>query len=373
MVVSAASVSADAPGGEEPGSRRWTTRRRIWLAVRLLAIAGLAYIAFLVISANSAELSGAASYLEDAHADWVVAAILAEVLSYAAFTQLERRLLAAGRVRTGVVPMAAITLAGNAINSSLPGGGAFATVFAYNQFRRQGADEALTTWTLVAYTALTAIALAVLSVLGLVVAGSDGPVGGLWPVVPVLVIGPSLILAMLLRPRFLERFATPPVRLVRRLTGYPRAEPTLLVHRLIERLEAVSPARADWLVSLLYALLNWTTDCLCLVFSFWAVGAGVPWRGLLVAYAAAQVAANLPITPGGLGVVEGSLTVALVVYGGPKVGSVAAVLLYRIISFWAMLPVGWMAWLGLHLHARRRPAPGVVASVEAEVAGGSAP
>jgi len=36
------------------------------------------------------------------------------------------------------------------------------------------------------------------------------------------------------------------------------------------------------------------------------------WKGLLLAYGAGQLAADLPITPGGLGVVEGSLTIALV-------------------------------------------------------------
>ena len=54
-------------------------------------------------------------------------------------------------------------------------------------------------------------------------------------------------------------------------------------------------------------LAMWIGDLACLTVSFLAVGAGVPWRGLLLAYGAGQLAANLPITPGGLGVVEGSI------------------------------------------------------------------
>ena len=93
---------------------------------------------------------------------------------------------------------------------------------------------------------------------------------------------------------------------------------------------------------------------LCLPgFSYLAVGAAVPWRGLLLAYGAGQLAANLPITPGGLGVVEGSLVIALVAFGGGHVSTVAAVLLYRIVSFWGYLPVGWLAWAGLTWHNRR--------------------
>jgi uncharacterized protein (TIRG00374 family) len=77
---------------------------------------------------------------------------------------------------------------------------------------------------------------------------------------------------------------------------------------------------------------------------------------LLLAYGAGQLAANLPITPGGLGVVEGSLTIALVAFGGAENSTVAAVLLYRIISFWAELPVGWAAWAAFELAGRRRRA-----------------
>jgi putative heme transporter len=93
------------------------------------------------------------------------------------------------------------------------------------------------------------------------------------------------------------------------------------------------------------------------------VGAGVPWRGLLLAYGAGQLAANLPITPGGLGVVEGSLTIALVEYGGVEASTVAAVLLYRIISFWGFLPVGWAAWGGVTWANRRHDRSAVLAGL----------
>jgi len=80
------------------------------------------------------------------------------------------------------------------------------------------------------------------------------------------------------------------------------------------------------------------------------------------------VAANLPITPGGLGVVEGSLTIALVAYGGSTASIVAGVLLYRILSFWLPVPLGWLAWIGLRVEARRNPVEetSIVASVEAD-------
>jgi uncharacterized protein (TIRG00374 family) len=102
-----------------------------------------------------------------------------------------------------------------------------------------------------------------------------------------------------------------------------------------------------------WGLANWILDCGCLALCFLAVGAGVPWKGLLLAYGAGQLAANLPITPGGLGVVEGSLTIAIEAFGGSKGSTVAVVLLYRILSFWIELPVGWATWGALVWSDRR--------------------
>jgi hypothetical protein len=86
---------------------------------------------------------------------------------------------------------------------------------------------------------------------------------------------------------------------------------------------------------------------------FIAIDAPIPWTGLLLAYGAGQLAATLPITPGGLGVVEGSITVALVAFGGAETSTVDAVLLYRIISFWFILALGWLFIGELALQVRR--------------------
>src|SRR5205807_4925210 len=58
-----------------------------------------------------------------------------------------------------------------------------------------------------------------------------------------------------------------------------------------------------WAGSAGLALLNWLVDCACLVACVWAVGGSVPWRGVLLAYGLSQLAACLPIIPGGLGLV----------------------------------------------------------------------
>jgi uncharacterized membrane protein YbhN (UPF0104 family) len=86
---------------------------------------------------------------------------------------------------------------------------------------------------------------------------------------------------------------------------------------------------------------------------FLAVDSSIPWKGLLLAYGAGQLAATLPFTPGGLGVVEGSITIALVAFGGSQNSTVDAVLMYRVISFWLVLVVGWLFWGQLAYQVRR--------------------
>lgn len=114
-----------------------------------------------------------------------------------------------------------------------------------------------------------------------------------------------------------------------------------MIRQGVSQLTIVRFAPRIFAASFAAALLNWISDCACLVASILAVSGHVPWRGVLVAYAVAQLAATLPITPGGIGVVEGTLSLLLAAYGMPTETAVAAVLLYRIISFWALVPIGW--------------------------------
>jgi uncharacterized membrane protein YbhN (UPF0104 family) len=102
-----------------------------------------------------------------------------------------------------------------------------------------------------------------------------------------------------------------------------------------------------------WGTVNWLLDCACFAIMFTSIHAPIPWGGLLLAYGAGQLAATLPITPGGLGVVEGSLTIALVAFGGAEASTADAVLLYRLISFWFILGLGWLFIGEMALEVRR--------------------
>src|SRR5262249_17991122 len=74
------------------------------------------------------------------------------------------------------------------------------------------------------------------------------------------------------------------------------------------------------------------------------------------AWALIRVITTIPITPGGLGIVELGLTGALVSFGGRQVEVVAAVLLYRVLTYVPPIAIGGgcpLAWRRL----RRAGAP----------------
>jgi uncharacterized protein (TIRG00374 family) len=95
---------------------------------------------------------------------------------------------------------------------------------------------------------------------------------------------------------------------------------------------------------------RWALDLMCLVAALAAVGAQPRLALVLLAFVVAQVLAQLPITPGGVGVVEAGMTTFLVLAGTTGGQAAVATLAYRLVSYWLLLPAGLVGWI---LHRRR--------------------
>ena len=336
---------------DAPARRPWS-----WWVVRVLPGVVALVVGARVLASRRSELSGAAAALGHLSPAWVAVATVAECGSLAAYVALQRRLLDASGVTVGLTPLTGITLAGYAIQNSLPAGPAWSAVFAFRQLRRQRADSIQAGWTLVVTALISDVSLAALGLVGVVLAHRQAAT---LDVVEVMVAAALLTVAAVAAARrglVSERSLAAAawfVALWRRVTRRPHTDSRAIVTAAVDRLRAVRPSGVTWGVAAGLGLANWVFDCSCLALAFAAVHAAVPWRGLLLAYGTGQMAANLPITPGGLGVVEGSLSIALVYYGGGQTSTVAAVLLYRLLSFWILLPLGWASWVALRWSGRR--------------------
>ena len=90
---------------------------------------------------------------------------------------------------------------------------------------------------------------------------------------------------------------------------------------------------------------------LCLTASVRAFGVhSVPIATLAVVYLTGSAVGSVVPTPGGLGAVEGAMTLGLTTAGIPGATALAAVLLFRTVTFWLPVPVGWLA---MHFLQRR--------------------
>lgn len=345
---------------------RW---RRVAVVVVVLASATLAGW---VLFDNSDELLAAGDTLTSVSPSWLAVALAAEVVSYVARGGAETVVLRHGGSRIGPVTLGAATLAGDAAAYCLPFGFAASGVVMFGVLRRRQVDAAVAGWLFAVSSVLYVASISVLTIVSVQVAGDDDPVPGLQGISAVLLA----VLAVagggyaLLRRRAMRWSLRRPLRVLARSS---RRDPRQDLHRgTLHRAGARTAAWArDWAgrlrairvtpaaVAVAFGLmtLSWLTDIAVLALAFLALGATPPWTGLLLAYCAGQIAASMPVTPGGIGVVEGSITVALVAFGGDNTITLAAVLLYRMIAYWGCIPAGGLAWLVLRATSRAPDPP----------------
>ena len=99
----------------------------------------------------------------------------------------------------------------------------------------------------------------------------------------------------------------------------------------------------------IWALLNWLLDMAALWVFLLAFGADIDVRNLIVAFGLANIMAVVPITPGGLGIVEGIYIPTLVGFGLTRSVATVGVLSYRIAQYWMPLIVGAIVYLSLRV------------------------
>jgi uncharacterized membrane protein YbhN (UPF0104 family) len=328
---------------------------------RVAAVAvAVAALAALAAAGVTEQAAGTASFavLGHLHWLWIPVAIVLESASMAAFAIMLRRLLAAGAVRVGIRPMLATAYAANALSVSVPlAGPELATAFTFRRFTRQGADAPLAGWSLLAGGVVSTAA-------GVLVVSGGGLASGNILATAAGVPGGVLALAALIgvaaatrRPRLrgaLERPAAWALRHGSRLARRPAGDPRQTIRAWAERLGSLQLPPSGWMAVTGLALANWLADAAVLAVSIHAAGAAVPWHALLLVYGSGIAAQSLNITPGGLGVTEGTLGLALVATGLHASQALAAVLLYRLASFWLVALAGWLVLLWLQ-HRKRFP------------------
>ncbi|SPT54435.1 3-deoxy-D-manno-octulosonic-acid kinase [Actinomyces bovis] len=77
--------------------------------------------------------------------------------------------------------------------------------------------------------------------------------------------------------------------------------------------------------------------------SLWAFGYTLPFSVLAITYLASNTVGSVVPSPGGIGPVELALTAGLVTAGIPSGVALSAAIVYRLVTFWVPIPVGWLS------------------------------
>ncbi|MCW2954663.1 MAG: hypothetical protein JWQ48_3833 [Conexibacter sp.] len=257
----------------------------------------------------------------------------------------------------GWVPVATSQLASGALGRVVPGGAAAAGALQYRMLVQAGMEAASVATGLTAGSVLLVAALT-----GLPVLAVPAVIGGLQ--VPARLIEAALLgvllflglvalgAVLLSSERVVLGIGEATTSVMRRLR--PRHPPPAdLPARLLAERELVREALGDrWPLAVAAAAGRWLFDFLTLLAALEAVGANPRISLTLLAYCAAQLLALIPLTPGGLGIVEAGLTGTLALTGVPGAAAAVATLAYRLASYWLPLPIGLAAYVW---HRRRHP------------------
>jgi uncharacterized protein (TIRG00374 family) len=142
-----------------------------------------------------------------------------------------------------------------------------------------------------------------------------------------------------------------------------------LIAKVADRITMLVNNRRTLWSAFMWASLNWLLDAACLWVFIWSFGRVISPIDLLVAYGLANILAAIPITPSGLGIIEGVLIGTLVGFGVPHSQAILAVLSYRLINFWIPIPVGGISYATLMwrkengLAPKREPETGATPAV----------
>lgn len=350
--VTDAAADVDPVLADEPpvhGQKSDKPRPKWHTALRITAAIVLAAVVVSVLWGKLPSPSEVWDALLSANPWWVLACALLQVASIGMFARQQRRLLSAFGVRLSFLRAGAITYSATAIANSFPAGGAVSAGWSFKQFKARGASSA---------TAVTVTLLSgVLSIVGLVLLYLLGLLAATWTRLLDLaeshpgwavVIGLAILAALIAVIRLIADRSelSNPNAPTPKLDKYQEKNPKLgaAVRQVLTTLRQARRVRLlDWNLALFYTLAKWVLDAASLFAACEAFGISINFLQLSAVYLTMQLIRQLPLTPGGVGVIEVALLAALVSAGAPEAAATAAVLVYRLFSAWLLIPIGYVA------------------------------
>jgi uncharacterized protein (TIRG00374 family) len=286
--------------------------------------------------------------LRTANPWFLAAALLLEACSLMSYTVLTRAVLGS-EAKPGYWTLLRVDLTGYGVSHVVPGGGATSAALRYRLMTGLGIRGAAAVACAAIEGAAEICALVLIFAAGLAIAL---PEPGQHPFVLVAAEVAASVVAILCGVAVLLVWKPVLVRarvyaLVARLPHVDARSVDGVVKGLAESARALADNRNRLGQILFWAATNWLLDAACLWVCLRTFGYSEQVGPLLAVYGLVNLVAMLPITPGGLGIVEGVLIPAVVSFGSPRGVAVLGVLTWRLIAFWLPIPLSWLTMASL--------------------------
>jgi uncharacterized protein (TIRG00374 family) len=315
-----------------------------------------------VLLINVAGSQATFTSIKNAQPGFVLLILLAQALRYVGSSGSTFVLAEIFGQRLPFWPLYETMMAGQALNRTFSAGGAAGVWARYSFMTRQGMHSGRFVALLAVEDLIGAVAIFLIFVTGLAgaVAAAALPELG-WLILlafssGIIVLGAGslyLYRRRLLVERAAHRAARAFSAVLGRIIGkevYQRDHVDLAI---AEFYAAMSRARTDpprLAGSFLFNLWRLAFDAASLYLAFWAIGFPISPGIALVLFTTSSVLSTLSAAPGEFGVMETSLAILSTALGIPPPSAVGAIVLFRALSYWLPIPVGY-AMFG-HLEKR---------------------
>ena len=333
------------------------------LVVKRVVAVVLAGLVIYLVLPEVTRVLGAWPRLATLNPIWFAVAFAAETAHFVCTFALQRLAL-----RTdGWFDVVTSQLAGNAITNVMPGADAAGAAVQYRMLSRAGIDADTAVSGLTAFSLLQVGGLLALPIVALpaILAGSPVSRG----LVSTAVVGAVVFLLFVAFTMACLR-TDPPLALLGRAieriwnrVNRRHAPLEGFDDRLLrDRNEIRSALGAGWRKAALLTAARQGFDFGCLLAAVRATGGHPRPALILLAYAVSGVIGLLPLTPGGLGVVEASMSGMLVLAGVSAGRAFLATLAYRVAAYWLPLLSGPVAYAMFRRRHRNRDPAGARAT-----------
>ena len=322
--------------------------RRRALSRTFKVLATLIVVYFLIL--NIPGLRNAVDQLSDVKPGLLVLGLVLELLALFCYSLMTRAALGPVGHHMSALHLFRIQLSTRALSSLVPGGSAAGSALGYRLMVASGVPGPDAGFALATAGLASAVVLNFILWAGLIVSiplRGVNPVYGTAAIAGIILMGiaVAIIFGLIEGQERSERI----LRSVARRLHLNEDRAGEAVRHIGGRMQELAADRALLRRLVLWASANWLIDAAALWVFLRAFGGSVPPDGLIVAFGLANVLAAIPLTPGGLGIVEGTYVPVLVGFGLPRATAVVGVVSYRIAQYWLPILIGGVCYLSLRI------------------------